>query len=139
MDTMARQRREEKSTATEKKTHGGYAKNGLLVNTRGLTIYIITVTVVSLCIVLLAGTNALAAEGAYAPDRECLAGHKEELTPDCRLRVAEVAERIKEVHQACQDDITRFCAGAKPIGDPGADCLCLQAGDRYNRDTCICH
>ncbi len=135
---MARQRCEEVNTAIEKKTHQECAKNVLLVNTRGLTTRIITAIVVSLCLVLPAGTNALADQGAYAPDARCLVQHKEELTPDCRLRVAEVAARINEVYRACQDDITRFCTGAKPVGDRGQYCLCAQAGDRYNRDTCIC-
>jgi hypothetical protein len=138
MDKMGRQRCEKGSTAIEKRTGGGYAKNVLSVNTQGLTIHIIMVAVLSLCLVLLAGTNALAEERAFPPDTECLARHKEELTPDCRLRVAEVAARIKEVHQACQEDITRFCAGAKPVVDRGQYCLCAQAGDRFNRDTCIC-
>ena len=114
-------------------------KNVILVRTRELTMHIITVAAVSLCLVLLSGSGAFAQEKAYAKDAECLAQHKEELTPGCKLRVAEVVEQIREVHQACQGDIMRFCTGVKLGGDPGADCICFQAGDRYNRDTCICH
>ena len=114
-------------------------KNILSAGTRELTIHVITAAAVSLCFVLLAGRGALAQEGAYARDAGCLAQHKEELTPSCKVLVAGAVGQIKEVHQACQGDIMRFCAGVRLGGDPGADCICLQAGDRYNRDTCICH
>ena len=113
-------------------------KNVILVNTRGLTIHIVTVAVVSLCLILPAGTDAFARDGAYATDAECLIQHKEDLTPGCKLRVAEVVEQVKEVRQACEDDIIRFCTGVTAGSGLGAYCLCRQAGDHYNRDTCIC-
>jgi cysteine rich repeat protein len=59
----------------------------------------------------------------------CLAQHKEVLSPGCKLRIVEVAEQLKEVHQACEDDILTFCPGVKPGG--GRIAQCLKANKAY--------
>ena len=52
---------------------------------------------------------------------QCLLQHKEQLSPGCKIHIAEVAEQVKEVHQA--DDIMTFCPGVQPGGGRIAQCL----------------
>lgn len=107
-----------------------------------LPIMIYTVT---LCLALLSRMGAFAqGPGACAGDIQmycqgvpsgggrigrCLAQHKEVLSPGCKVRIAEVAEQLKEVHQACEDDIMTFCPGVKPGG--GRIAQCLKANKAY--------
>jgi len=93
----------------------------------------------TLCLILLNGTGAFAQQAnPCAGDVEnfcqgvqpgggriaqCLVQHKEELSPGCKIRIAEVVEQLKEVSQACGDDIMTFCAGVTPGGGRIAQCL----------------
>jgi len=45
---------------------------------------------------------------------KCLKDNKDQLSPECKAHVAKVKEALKEVHAACEDDITMFCAGVQP-------------------------
>src|SRR5262245_33202882 len=43
---------------------------------------------------------------------KCLAANEQKLTPGCKAGMAKTAELMKEVVQACEDDIHKFCSGA---------------------------
>jgi hypothetical protein len=45
---------------------------------------------------------------------QCLRSHKDQLSPGCQRGMAQTATLMKEVVQACEDDLHRFCAGAAP-------------------------
>jgi hypothetical protein len=57
---------------------------------------------------------------------ECLRAHEPQLSPACKGAMAMVAGQVKEVVQACEDDVHRFCAGAPP----GTTKACLKANFR---------
>jgi len=80
---------------------------------------------------LFTGTSALAqtAEQACAPDikafcanvqqgegriAQCLRANQQQLSPACQQGMAKAQTLMKEVVQACEDDVHRFCAGAAP-------------------------
>ncbi len=65
---------------------------------------------------------------------QCLIQNKQQLSPGCKVRIAEVAEQVKEVHQACEDDIMTFCPGVKPGG--GRIAQCLKANKAYLSFEC---
>jgi len=56
----------------------------------------------------------------------CLRAHEPQLSPACKGAMAMVAGQVKEVAQACEDDVHRFCAGAPP----GTTKDCLKANLR---------
>jgi cysteine rich repeat protein len=105
----------------------------------------VMIGIVALFLALLGGRSVFAqGPGACAGDIErfcqgvqpgggrtarCLVQHKEVLSQSCKLRIAEVAEQLKEVHQACEDDILTFCPGVKPGG--GRIAQCLKANKAY--------
>ena len=45
---------------------------------------------------------------------KCLKEKKDQLSPECKAHVAKVKDKLKEVHKACEDDLTMFCAGVEP-------------------------
>ncbi|HVN23548.1 MAG TPA: cysteine rich repeat-containing protein [Syntrophorhabdales bacterium] len=54
---------------------------------------------------------------------QCLAQHKEEVSPACKARMEEAAKQLKGVQKTCEDDIMAFCEGVKPGGGRIAQCL----------------
>jgi hypothetical protein len=45
---------------------------------------------------------------------QCLRANEPKLSPACRQGMMQVAGMMREVVQACEDDMHRFCAGAAP-------------------------
>ena len=92
---------------------------------------------------LLPGTPALAqtAQQACDPDikaycagvqqgegriAQCLRAHQSLLSPSCQQGMAKAATLMKDVVQACEDDVHQFCTGAAP----GTTKECLRANFR---------
>ena len=90
-----------------------------------------TVFVAAACCLFLgpAPVSAQSAQQACAPDiqafcsnvpqgegrvAQCLRGHQQQLSPSCQRGMAQTSALMKEVVQACEDDIHRYCAGAAP-------------------------
>jgi hypothetical protein len=59
----------------------------------------------------------------------CLKTNTGQLSPSCKARVAQVKELLKEVHQACEEDIHFLCEGIQPGGGRIAACLKQSAGE----------
>jgi Cysteine rich repeat len=45
---------------------------------------------------------------------KCLKEHESELSAACKERTLAIRERTKEIHQACEDDVTKFCKDVQP-------------------------
>jgi hypothetical protein len=45
---------------------------------------------------------------------QCLRTHKQQLSPGCQRGMESASALMKEVVQACEDDVHRYCAGAAP-------------------------
>ena len=54
---------------------------------------------------------------------QCLKQNQAQLSPSCQERIKMVAARLKEVNQACEDDLQQYCAGVKPGEGRIAQCL----------------
>ena len=82
-----------------------------------------------LCAGLIAGTEAPAAQGPCADDiakyckdvkpgggrlAACLKENEKQLSPACKASIEETRKRAKEAHQACADDVQKFCKDVKP-------------------------
>ena len=63
---------------------------------------------------------------------ECLRSHKQELSPACQSGMAKAASLMKEVAQACEDDLHKYCAGAAQ----GTAKECLKANFRELSRPC---
>ena len=59
---------------------------------------------------------------------ECLQKHREELSPECRARGQAVRERVQEAHEACKEDISKYCGEVRP--GEGHIVTCLRSHDK---------
>jgi hypothetical protein len=53
----------------------------------------------------------------------CLQEHGSELSTVCREKVKAVVQKLEKAKQACEKDISRFCAGVAPGGGRLINCL----------------
>jgi len=53
----------------------------------------------------------------------CLKQNQAQLSPACKVHLAQVKEAVKEVHEACEDDIMMYCGGVQPGGGRVMQCL----------------
>jgi len=78
---------------------------------------------------LIAGNDALAAQGPCADDiakyckdvkpgggrlARCLKENEKQLSPACRSSIEESKKKAREAHQACEADARKFCKDVKP-------------------------
>ncbi len=54
---------------------------------------------------------------------QCLKQNEAQLSASCKERIALVQAQLKEIKEACADDLQQFCAGVKPGGGKIAQCL----------------
>jgi cysteine rich repeat protein len=54
---------------------------------------------------------------------QCLKAHQSDLSADCRSRLQATDAQMKEVSDACQSDVQRFCSDVSPGGGCIAQCL----------------
>ena len=91
-----------------------------------------------LCGVLFAGTYAQAAQGPCTDDvakyckdvqpgggrlARCLKENEKQLSPACKASIEETRKKAKDAHQACADDVQKFCKDVKPGQGRIAKCL----------------
>ena len=53
----------------------------------------------------------------------CLKQNREQLSPQCKQRVRAVAQEMKAVGEACENDMHTLCSGVQPGGGRIAACL----------------
>jgi hypothetical protein len=45
---------------------------------------------------------------------KCLKEHEKDLSDGCRKHIADVQGRVRGMHEACWDDVSRFCSEVRP-------------------------
>ncbi|BDG04734.1 cysteine rich repeat-containing protein [Anaeromyxobacter oryzae] len=58
----------------------------------------------------------------------CLAANKAKLSPECKADLASIERKVKEVGDACRDDIESYCAGVKTGQGAVLRCLAQNKG-----------
>jgi hypothetical protein len=53
----------------------------------------------------------------------CLKEHEQELSAACKEHQAKMVKMLKNVPQACQDDVEQFCRQIRPVGRRIIRCL----------------
>jgi hypothetical protein len=54
---------------------------------------------------------------------QCLKTHESELAPACRESMAAARAKVRDAHEACADDVQKFCEQVKPGGGRVIQCL----------------
>jgi hypothetical protein len=114
--------------------------------------YRLTLWLVIACVgILLAGTDAYAQgqRGPCADDIakfckdvkpgggrlvQCIQEHEKELSPSCTASIEEAKKKLKDAHQACDDDVQKFCKDVK--SGQGRIVSCLREHQKDLSPTC---
>jgi peptide subunit release factor 1 (eRF1) len=64
----------------------------------------------------------------------CMQKHQAELSPACQARGQQVRERVQEAHEACQDDVAKYCKDIKP--GEGRIVACLRTHEKDVSSAC---
>jgi hypothetical protein len=82
------------------------------------------------------GDVAFFCHGAEGPKQVlgCLKQNFEQISPQCKMRISEVVEGVKEAHQDCETDIYMLCLGVQPGG--GRIIQCLKLNKDYLSPEC---
>ena len=64
----------------------------------------------------------------------CLTANAAQVSPGCKAQLASVARKVKEVHAACADDVSSWCADVRP--GQGAVLRCLAANEATLSPAC---
>ncbi len=95
-------------------------------------------------LLLLLAAGAARAEDACRPDVErlcagippgggriaaCLKANQAQVSPACKAELASVARKVKEVGEACADDVRSFCADVTPGRGAVLECLAANRPD----------
>jgi len=64
----------------------------------------------------------------------CLRQNETQLSPGCKVHLAQVKEAVKEAHAACEDDIVTYCGRVQPGG--GRIMQCLKANKHHLSFRC---
>jgi hypothetical protein len=115
-----------------------------ITKTLGQSMFRVTLAATLLCLSLLSAGTAVAQAPSCKADlakfcpqakpgggqvAACLKQNMAQLSAPCKERVAQMKEVLKEVHQACEEDIHFLCAGIQPGGGRIADCLKQNAAE----------
>lgn len=65
---------------------------------------------------------------------KCLKEHEKELSPTCKASIEEAKAKMKEAHEACADDVHKFCQDVKPGG--GRIVRCLKENEKSLSPEC---
>jgi hypothetical protein len=112
-----------------------------------LLVQLIVVAAMSTCLGLLSQSPALAVgqcegdvaffcQGAEGPKQVlgCLKQNFQQLSPQCKMHIVELAEAVKEAHQDCEQDLFMLCLGVQPGG--GRIIQCLKLNKDYLSPEC---
>lgn len=64
----------------------------------------------------------------------CLKEHEKDLSEACRKHIADVKGRARGIHEACWDDVSRFCGDVRRGG--GRILQCLKDHESELSDSC---
>lgn len=59
----------------------------------------------------------------------CLKEHEKDLSEPCRKHIADFQGKVRGMHEACWDDVSRLCEGVRPGGGRILACLKEHEGE----------
>jgi hypothetical protein len=65
---------------------------------------------------------------------KCLKEHEKDLSPECKASIEAARAKAKEAHDACADDVQKFCKDVKP--GKGQIVKCLKENEKQLSPEC---